>query len=73
MEHVAWNMADAVPGLGVPTVWSWERPLRVEGDLAWFAGLPVFAARAFVAIVVVGLLVDVLGPLIRGRTSSVER
>jgi hypothetical protein len=55
---VFWHMADALPAVGVPSVWDWKNPVAVRGDFAWLAGLPLIAMRLLVAAGVIGFVLD---------------
>jgi hypothetical protein len=55
---VFWHMADALPAVGLPDVWAWEKPITVRGGLAWMAGLPLVAMRVLVAAGIIGFAFD---------------
>jgi len=55
---VFWHMADALPAVGVPSVWDWTNPVAGRGDLAWLASLPLVAMRLLVAAGVIGFVLD---------------
>jgi hypothetical protein len=55
---VFWHMADALPAVGLPSVWGWKNPIIVRGNLAWLAGMPLVAMRLLVAAGVIGFAFD---------------
>jgi hypothetical protein len=70
---VFWHMADALPAVGIASVWDWKNPAAVRGDLAWLADLPLVAMRLLVAAGVIGFVLDCWNALTTPRAAATSQ